>query len=301
MTRPIAFKSGQWLPLDEISIPLDDVGFVMGATIVEQLRTFGGQVFRLEQHLARLRDSLAIIGLEIPFDDAQLTSVIHEIVAHNHRLLAPGDDLGVTILITPGGVDRPGRSPLVCVHTRPIPFGSFVAKFETGQALVVPATRQTPIACWPRQLKVRSRVHYYLADVEARRIEADARAVLLDLDGYVMEATTANFVVHLPHQGLVAPPRELVLPGISIGALEDLARQLGIAYHERLMTPAEADEADEILLTSTSPCVLPCHRWNGKQVGGGKPGPIFERLISAWSESVGLDIRAQAARFSTRG
>lgn len=300
MTRPIAFHTGQWIPLSELVIPIDDVGFVMGTTIVEQLRTFAGKVFRLEQHLVRLRDSLAILGLEIPFTDADLTEVILELVAHNHPLLAAGDDLGVAIFITPGSMDHPGKSPMVCIHTRPVAFGGYASKFATGQALVVPATRQTPSECWPRHLKVRSRVHYYLADLEAQKIEAKARAVLLDLNGFVMEATTANLVVHFANEGLVAPPRDLVLPGISIAALEEYARQLGIPYSQRQMTPEDVSRADEILLTSTSPCVLPCNRWNGQAVGGGKPGPVFERLITAWSESVGLDIRAQAVQFAQR-
>ncbi|EAQ79975.1 aminotransferase class IV [Blastopirellula marina] len=300
MTRPIAFHTGKWIPLSELSVPIDDLGFVMGTTIVEQLRTFAGKVFRLEQHLARLRDSLTILGLEIPYSDADLSQVVQEIVAHNHPLLAAGDDLGVAMFITPGSMDHPRESPMVCVHTRPVAFGGFASKFAAGQALVVPPTRQTPVECWPRQLKVRSRVHYYLADLEAQKIEAKSRAVLLDLEGYVMEATTANLVVHFAGEGLVAPPRELVLSGISIAALEDYARRLGIDYSQRRMTPDDVAQADEILLTSTSPCVLPCHRWNGRQVGGGKPGPVFERLISAWSESVGLDIRGQAARFAQR-
>lgn len=300
MTSPIAFHTGRWIPQAELSVPIDDLGFVMGTTVVEQLRTFGGKIFRLEQHLARLRDSLAIIGLQIPFSDADLSSAVAEIIAHNHPLLSPGDDLGVAIFITPGSMEHPGQQPLVCIHTRPVAFHTFAGKFTSCQALVVPPTRQTPVECWPRQLKVRSRVHYYLADLEARKIEPNARAVLLDLDGHVMEATTANLVVHFAGEGLVAPPRELVLPGISIAALEDLAKSLAIPFQHRLMTPEDVAQADEILLTSTSPCVLPCHRWNGQQVGSGGPGPIFERLITAWSESVGLNIRDQAAKFAVR-
>lgn len=300
MSHPIAFHTGRWIPLAELSIPIDDLGFVMGTTVVEQLRTFNGKVFRLEQHLARLRDSLAIVGLEIQFSDDDLTQAVHEIVARNHPLLTEGDDLGVAIFITPGSMDHPGQSPMVCIHTRPVAFSTFAGKFASGQALVVPATRQTPVECWPRQLKVRSRVHYYLADLEARKIDPKSRAVLLDLDGYVMEATTANLVVHFAGEGLVAPPRELVLPGISIAALKELAQSLEIPYSERLLTPDEVAQADEILLTSTSPCILPCNHWNGQQVGGGNPGPIFERLIVAWGESVGLDIRAQAAKYAVR-
>ena len=59
--------------------------------------------------------------------------------------------------------------------------------------------------------------------------------------------------------------------------------------------------ADEVLLCSTSPCVWPAVKLNGKPIGTGKPGPIFRQLLAAWSKMVGLDIRQQAMRFGDRG
>lgn len=303
MAEPIAYWEGKWKPLSELTIPLNDTGFVLGTTVAEQLRTFNGKIFRLEQHLDRLWQSLAIVDVQSPESRESLTDVVHQIVEHNHPLLPSGADLGVTIFITPGPMEqayKPHKTGRLAVHTQMVAFNTFAHLYEEGQALYVPDTRQVPVACWPRELKVRSRVHYYLADLEAKKQDPKSRAVLLDQDGYVMEATTANIAKYHPDTGLELPPAELVLPGISIATLGELADQLAIPVTHRQLTPEDFRTADEILLTSTSPCIVPCNQWNGKPVSVGKPGPVFKRLIAAWEEMVGLDIRKQAMQFASR-
>ncbi|MFN3150095.1 aminotransferase class IV [Bremerella sp.] len=301
MAQPIAYWEGTWIPRNELTIPLNDSGFQLGTTIAEQCRTFNGKVFRLDQHLDRLWKSLEIIGVQSPESRESLVDVIHQIIEHNYPLLPTGADLGITIFVTPGSMDqlyRPHKTGRLAVHTQMVAFNTFAGLYEVGQPLIVPKTRQTPVDCWPRELKVRSRVHYYLADLEAKREDPNARAVLLDHDGYVMEATTANIAKYHPDTGLELPPADLVLPGISIATLEKLADELAIPVRHRQLTPEDFATADEVLLTSTSPCIVPCNQWNGKPISVGKPGPVFKRLISAWEEMVGVDIRKQAERFA---
>ncbi len=301
MAEPIAYWEGTWIPRSELTIPLNDAGFILGTTIAEQCRTFNGKVFRLDQHLDRLWKSLEIVDVQSPESRQSLIDVIHQIIEHNYALLPPGADLGVTIFVTPGSMDqlyRPHKTGRLAVHTQMVAFGTFASLYEVGQPLIVPRTRQTPVDCWPRELKVRSRVHYYLADLEAKREDPNARAVLLDQDGYVMEATTANIAKYHPDTGLELPPADLVLPGISIATLEKLADELAIPVTHRQLTPEDFATADEVLLTSTSPCIVPCNQWNGKPISVGKPGPIFKRLIGAWEEMVGMDVRKQAERFA---
>ena len=120
---------------------------------------------------------------------------------------APGDDLGVSIFVTPGiypsyapgdcpdfRVNEKGTVPLekaaaarptVCVHTYPLPFHLWAEKYGDGQALAITPVEQVPPQCWPPELKCRSRMHYYLADKLAARQDPPARAVLLDRDGFV--------------------------------------------------------------------------------------------------------------------
>jgi branched-subunit amino acid aminotransferase/4-amino-4-deoxychorismate lyase len=105
----------------------------------------------------------------------------------------------------------------------------------------------------------------------------------------------------LGDQGLVSPPQETVLSGISLGAITRLARQLGIPVSYRRLSLAEVGGAQEVLLSSTPWCLLPVTRLNGRAIGNGGPGPVFERLLAAWGQWVGIDIAGQAQRFAERG
>ena len=188
---------------------------------------------------------------------------------------------------------------MVAMHTHPISFRRFAAKYETGDALVITDVRQVPDNCWPTELKVRSRVHYFLADQRARKVEPGARAVLLDQDGNVTESTTANLLI-VNQEGIVSPPKEAILPGVSLGTVEELAGQLGLPFRHRIVTPFDLESAEEILLCSTSPCIWPVLRFAGGPVGNGQPGPVYPKLLAAWSDLVGLDIAGQAKQFAAR-
>ena len=303
-----AYLNGKLVPVSQTVVPVYDAGFMLGATVAEQLRTFGGQLFRLEQHLARLRHSLEIVGVDPGVTMAELAAAAEELAAKNHALADPHDDLGLSIFVTPGPysamaamVDADAqRGPLVCMHTYPLPFHLWADKYRTGQSLAVTDVRQVPPDCWPAELKCRSRMHYYLADLKARRMEPGARAVLLDAEGHVLEASTANIFIYRRAEGLIAPPKETILPGISMAVVTELARGLEIPFLHRVLTLDEVVRADEVLLCSTSPCVWPVLRFNGQAVGGGKPGEVFQRLLTAWSEVVGVDIQGQAERFAQR-
>src|SRR5262245_52231091 len=97
MPEPIAYLNGRRIPASQIAIAVTDAGFVQGVTVAEQLRTFRGELFRLDLHLARLRRSLQIVGVDPGLSDADLRRIAGEVAAHNHRLLDPADDLGLTI------------------------------------------------------------------------------------------------------------------------------------------------------------------------------------------------------------
>jgi branched-chain amino acid aminotransferase len=143
-------------------------------------------------------------------------------------------------------------------------------------------------------------MHYYLADKQAREVEPGARALLLDERDFVTEASTANIVVYNQDRGLTSPPKERILPGVTVAVLEELATQLGMAFAHRELTVSDVAGADEVLLCSTSPCVWSVTRLNGQPIADGKPGPFSQRLRDAWSQMVGLDIEAQASRFAKR-
>ncbi|MEK6249178.1 MAG: aminotransferase class IV, partial [Planctomycetales bacterium] len=138
--------------------------------------------------------------------------------------------------------------------------------------------------------------HYYLADRAAEKCEPGARALLLDDAGFVTETSSANIVIYDRKRGLITPPRQQVLPGVSLAMVEELADQLGIPFGEQTLGSGDTAGAEEVLLTSTPYCLLPVTKFNGQPIGSSEPGEIFRRLIAAWSEAVGVNIVAQAAR-----
>ena len=304
MEEPLAYINGQFIPASSASLSPTDGGFVLGATIAEQLRTFAGKLFRLEDHLDRLLQSLKVVGVEPGIGREKLSQVAEELVARNHRLLAPGDDLGLSIFVTPGTYpaysDEITAQPTLCLHTYRLPFRLWASKYGSGQALVTTDVQQVPPDCWPPGLKCRSRMHYYLADRRAATIEPGARALLLDSQGKVTETSTANLMIHTAEEGLLSPPSRKVLAGISMAQTVALAERLGVSTTERELTPNDVSSAGEVLLTSTPLCLLPVTRFNGRPIGEGLPGKLFRQLLEAWNDLVGIDVARQAELFSRR-
>lgn len=304
MDEPVAYFNGRFLPQSSARLSLTDAGFVQGTTVAEQLRTFGGNLFHLRDHMARLEHSLETIGVNPSVGWEEMAELALELVRRNRRLMTPGDDLGLSMFVTPGeyaGYSTQSDShPTVCLHTYPLPFRLWAEKYRTGQILRTTDIRQVPPECWPPSLKCRSRMHYYLADRLASMAEPGTRALLLDGDGWVVEASTANILVYRQDEGLLSPPASKVLQGISLAVTCELASQLGIPTTHRDLTAADVAGADEVLLTSTPLCVLPVTRFNGRPVGSGRPGELFGRLIAAWSDMVDIDIVVQAEQFARR-
>lgn len=306
MSEAQAYLNGRYVPTAEAVLPVRDGGFVQGTTVAEQMRTFGGRLFRLGDHIERLFHSLAIVQIDPRHTAGQLSQIAETLVAKNHPLLAPGDDLGLAMFVTPGdygAMSARGAAPTgptVCLHTFPLRFDLWADKYRSGQALATTDVVQVSERSWPVELKCRSRMHYFLADHQAQARYPGSRAVMLDDEGFVTESTTANIVLYRVSEGLLTPPRHKILPGISLAVLAELAAGMSLPLVERDLKPADIAQADEVYLTSTSPCMVPVTQFNGQAIGAGKPGPLFEKLMTAWSAVVGLDILAQAERFAGR-
>jgi branched-chain amino acid aminotransferase len=303
--EPLAYLNGRWIPLSQAAVSVFDIGFLQGAAVAEQLRTFGGRLFRLDLHLARLARSLQMVGVDPGLPLAELGQITEELIEQNRKLLDADDDQQATIFVTPGisplyGALATHAGPTVCVHTQPLAFGHWAKKYKSGDSLVVTDVMQVPLACWPPELKCRSRMHYYLADKKAREKEPGARALLLDERDFVTEASTANLLIFFKQSGLISPPMEHILPGVSVAVIEELSRELDIGFSHRELRVADVAAADEVLLCSTSSCVWSVTRLNGRPIADGNPGLISQRLREAWSQMVGLSIEEQALRFATR-
>ena len=133
-----AWLNGRFLPRESLHLPVGDAGFVLGATVTEQLRTFRGELFLPEPHRERLARSLAAVGIDpgIPLDDVMAAAA--DLARGNQGHVGEGD-LGVVIFVTPG--DQPSQHegrrgrPLVAIHSFPLAFSSWAAAYERGVAL----------------------------------------------------------------------------------------------------------------------------------------------------------------------
>ena len=296
MPERSAYFCGKWIPESQLAIAVDDLGFTMGITATERLRTFGGKLFRKEIHLSRLQRSLAILGLPSQSLREEISQAMDQLLDSHQVAEASkqGTDWGVTTFVTPGR----GDGPTVALHGGPLPFGDWASLYAEGVRTTVSQYRQVPPSSWPAELKCRSRMHYYLADNEAAASDRLARALLLDYEGFVAEASTANLVVYSQANGLRTPRFSKVLHGVSVAVVEELAQQLGVPFSESDLSVEQLMAADEVWLTSTSICLQPVVSCDGQPIGTGshlgKPGPEYARFLAAWSEQVGLDIAKQA-------
>lgn len=300
MPEPLVYLNGRMVPASQATLPIYDAGIVMGATVTEMTRTFHKRPYRLGDHIDRLYRSLRYTRMDVGLSREELTRISLELLEYNGALLEEDSELGLIHFVTAGELPVYAGSaasgartkPTVCVHTFPMPFELWAGKMQAGQHLVTPAVRHVPPQCFDPKMKYRSRMHYYLADHEARLVDPEASALLLDLSGNVTETSGANFLI-VEAGTIVSPTTVNILPGISRATVIELARQLGIPFVERDVQVYSVINADEAFTASTPYCLLPVTRINGVPIGDGRPGPVFRRLLAAWSELVGLDVEKQ--------
>ncbi len=96
----------------------------------------------------------------------------------------------------------------------------------------------------------------------------------------------------------ISPSPSSILRGVSLETVADICGELGIPFVERDFQVYDVVNADEAFLVTTPYCMAPATRINGLDIGTGKPGPVFERIIGAWSERVGLDIVEQITSYT---
>src|SRR5579872_830804 len=235
MPEPLAYLNGRISPVSQTSLPISDMGVVMGAAITEMARTFRRDCFRLREHVDRLFRSLKHVGFEMDLTREALADLVLELIEHNARLIPAHHDLGVSMFITAGpaliysGFEgmQTRRKPTVCVHTFPLPFELWAEKYTAGQHVVIPSTRHLPPECLDPKIKSRSRMHWYLADEQARLVDPKAIALLLDRQDNIAETSTANiFIVRSGR--ILTPHGRNTLQGISQQVVKEAAEQLDV-------------------------------------------------------------------------
>lgn len=289
-----------------------DQGPIHGAVLVERLRTFNGCPFDIKSHIHRMMAGASRLEILKSKDQFAFETVAielcHEIIHRNQGLLTQEPDVAIVVLLTPG--DSLGESTgdfesgwflngvrwqcSLVVHLAPVPWHRLHSWYENGTRLMISEVENIPPSVWSPSLKTRSRLQYYLADREVNNKESGSLAVLLNRTGFVTETSVANLLIIDKNRRLATPNKKDVLWGISLEWTLKFAKELGLDVELRDISPADLDEAREIILTGTMGCVWHASRWNGNLVGDGTCQKFTSLLKARWIQEVGYDFEQQA-------
>ncbi len=256
--------NGDVMEADAARIAPDDRGFTLGDGLFETIAVKKGAPKRLPAHLARLRDSAALLGLPVPYTDTKIAALIDALIAAN--TLTTGA-LRLTLTRGPGarGIAVPAApAPTFLITAGPLPPDDPIS------LAVIASIRRDETSPLARVKSVG-----YLGNIVARE-EAFAMgaddAVILNTAGRVAETPVAN-IFCLVGGGLVTPPvTEGALPGVMRAEVIRLARA-----EERPIEVADLARASEVFV-SNALGIRPVIRLNGRDVGDGAPGLITQLL-----------------------
>jgi len=284
----LAIVNGDLLPLEEARVPALDRGFLFGDSVYEVIRTRRGVPFLMEAHFRRLQASAARLGFSLPFD---LPGLAREI---RRGLEGAGyPDAYIRIVVSrgfgPPNIDprlvEGGPSWVLMFRELHVPTRE---EYEKGIAAAVPQVRRNDREALDPAIKSGNYLNNILALKEA--IERGAQeAILLNREGHVTEATTANIFLVEKGTYLTPPLGEGILSGITRAMILERAAAEGLPLREETLPLDRLRRAEELFLTSTTRDILPITTLDGKPVGDGRPGPATKALMErfrAWAEEI---------------
>jgi D-alanine transaminase len=273
----VVFLNGKFLPIEEARVPVLDRGFIFGDGVYELVPVYSRVPFRLDEHLARLERSLAAVRIRNPYSRAEWRDIVLQLVARQAF-----EDQGVYFQVTRGVAKRDHAFPKDAVPT----------VFMMSNPLVNPPRElvdngvSAVTAADDRWLRCDIKSISLIGNCLLRQVSADAGAAetILFRDGVLTEASASN--VFVVKQGAILSPAKsnLILPGITYDVVVELAQAAGLPLEFRDVTEAEVRGADELFVTSSSKEVLAVVTLDGKQVGEGRPGPVFRRMYGLYQE-----------------
>ena len=291
------YLSGKFVPEEKATISIFDSAVTLGDTVTESTRTFAHRPFKLKQHIARLFQSLKVTRIDPGCSPDELEKITLELLEANLSLMGDADDCWIVHNISRGlsvqGPDPSQRSSAtVMIFTSPMDLRGWARFYTEGCHAVTAMSRIIPSQSLDARIKNRSRMAYTLAEMEVKLVDPNAQGVILDIDGNVAENKGGN-IFCVQDGKLKTPTTRNCLSGISRETVLELAADLNIPAEETLLQPYDLYTAEELFFTSTPYCIMPATQFNGLPVGDGQVGPVTKRLLSAWSEQVGVDIVAQ--------
>lgn len=260
-----------------------DRGFTLADGLFETMRAYGGVIFRLDEHLARLERGASALRLFVPPQlRAMVLNALRAAVDQGLR------DTSVRLTVSrgpgaPGVAPPPDAHPTVVVAVHPLP--PFPASLYGDGLSASTATGRRNEHAVTAGLKTLSYTDAMVALAEARASGNDD-AIFLDTDGHLSEATSSNLFLVIDGSLVTPATRCGALPGITRATVLNLAADRGMPAEERVLHPDELDDASEAFLTSSVREIVPLVRVDGRLIGEGTPGEHTRALMAAYAERV---------------
>lgn len=277
MKKQYIYMNGEMVEKEKAVVSVYDHGFLYGDGVFEGIRSYGGNVFCLEEHLVRLYESAKSILLMIPMSMDEMEQAVLQTLQTNEYA-----DAYIRLIVSRGkgnlGLDPSGcEKPSVIIIAEQLKL--FPQEFyDNGLHVVSVATRRNvPDALDPR-IKSLNYLNSVLVKMEAAQAGV-LEALVLNQQGYVCEGSGDN--VFIVKKGKVITPPAYVgaLEGITRNSVMELCGQLGIPCEEQPFTRHDVYVADEVFLTGTAAEVIPVVKVDSREIGHGKPGELTKQLI----------------------
>lgn len=307
-TGRVVYLNGELVPEAEAKISIYDSALMFGDMVFEMTRSFDGHQFKLREHIDRLFVGLSILRIPMPLTKDELEQACYQTIEANKSVFNDDDEHRLMIDVSRGllgiyeGIEGLHKGTNIVIADFPLRWtvSSMSSLFETGINAVVTSQRAIPASLMDPKIKNRSRLFYLMANIEASQYEGDNNwALLLDTDGFVSEGTGDNFFI-IKDGVIYTPEGRNILRGISRQyIIDEVGPQLGLPVVEKNLELYDVYTADEAFMTGTPFCMLPVTSINSIAIGSGKVGPVFSKLLSAWSANVNIDIKSQIQSWSS--
>ena len=273
--------NGELLHRDKAGISPFDSAVQGGDAVWEGLRLYNGRIFKLHEHLQRLRNSAkALAFAEIPPDDAIIEQIRRTIAANRMH-----DGVHIRLTLTRGvkltsGMDprlnQSGPTLIVLAEFKPPVYA------KSGLSLITSSIRRPPPSVLDPRIHHANLLNSILAKIEANRAGADD-ALMLDLRGFVAETNATH--VFIVRGGEVATSFVVACPeGITRATVLEICGANGIAHRERDLTLDEIYAADEMFCTGTMGELAGVTRVDGRAIGSGEIGAMTRRVSLLYAQ-----------------
>ena len=278
MSRVI-YVNGRYKPYQEAAIHAEDRGFQFADSVYEVVEVLAGKLIDEARHLDRLQRSLHEIQMAMPMSRAALILVIRETLRRN----TVRDGI-VYLQVSRGAGPRDFAFPDVTVPPTLVVIARAQSQSKLASLAEVGISVVTlPDIRWGRSdIKTVMLLPACLAKASANSSGA-REAWFIDAEGFITEGASSNAWIVTTGGTLVT--RHLdnrILGGVTRAGVKDVAQREGIAVKERPFTLSEALTAREAFITSATNTVMPVVKIDGRAIGSGRPGPVTQRLRSAF-------------------